>query len=385
MHQGIKKLLLAGAGHAHVHVLSRLALERPADVDITVVSPFAFQTYSGMTPGFVAGGYQAGECQIPLEPLIAAAGARWIKGYCTALDAAGQQVRVLLSPDQPDTTQTFSYDVLSVDTGSVVDRERLETRIPGASHHALIVRPIEHFVHRWTEVVSAAKTGPLSLAVVGAGAAGIELLLAAQQYLQKEGSVGSSFTLITGGGEPAADYPEGVRRRVIRLLRHRAVTVLREACVGVHPGFVELSSGATLRCDIPILAIGSDAPQWLQDSGLQCSPTGHLMVNAFQQSTSHATVFAAGDVATRSDAPHARSGVYAVRAGPPLAYNLLAALGGQPLKAYRPPRRTLNLISCGKGHAIASWGSLHAEGAWAWHWKDHIDRLFVAKYARTTA
>ena len=70
MHHGIKKLLLLGAGHAHVHVLASLAQHRPADLDVTVLTPFAYQTYSGMTPGFVAGHYSETECRIELEPLV---------------------------------------------------------------------------------------------------------------------------------------------------------------------------------------------------------------------------------------------------------------------------------------------------------------------------
>jgi selenide,water dikinase len=26
------------------------------------------------------------------------------------------------------------------------------------------------------------------------------------------------------------------------------------------------------------------------------------------------------------------------------------------------------------------WGQLSWQGRWAWHWKDHIDRKFVARY-----
>jgi hypothetical protein len=37
---------------------------------------------------------------------------------------------------------TLAYDLLSLDTGSVMDRDR----IPGAREHGLFVRPIEHFV-----------------------------------------------------------------------------------------------------------------------------------------------------------------------------------------------------------------------------------------------
>ena len=88
-----------------------------------------------------------------------------------------------------------------------------------------------------------------------------------------------------------------------------------------------------------------------------------------------------GDVASRIDAPHPRSGVYAVRVGPPLLANLQAVVRGQPLKPYQPPARTLNLLSCGERYAIAAWGSLHVEGRWVWRLKDHIDRGFVARYA----
>jgi hypothetical protein len=41
----------------------------------------------------------------------------------------------------------------------------------------------------------------------------------------------------------------------------------------------------------------------------------------------------------------------------------------------------LNLLACGARYAIASWGNLSFEGRWVWHWKDHIDRKFVARYA----
>ena len=109
------------------------------------------------------------------------------------------------------------------------------------------------------------------------------------------------------------------------------------------------------------------------------------MTGATLQSTSHPEIFAVGDVATRTDAPHARSGVYAVRAGPPLALNLRRCVGGGLLEPHRPQRRTLNLISCGGRRAIVSWGDWAAQGRWAWHWKDRIDRAFVVRYAMQAA
>ena len=384
---GIKKLVLLGAGHAHVHVLARLAQSRPADLDISVVSPYPFQTYSGMTPGFVAGHYREAECQIPLEPLVRAAGARWLAARCTGVAPVRHTVALAPSShagDPGSVPASLRYDLLSIDTGAVIDRERLAHDIPGAPEHALIVRPIEAFARLWPEVLALAQTRPLSVAVIGAGAAGLELLMAAEQRLREAGHP-ARFTLITGGSEAAENYPEGVRRRVLRQLKKRQITVLREACVGIAAGALRLGSGATLACDVPILAIGTHAPPWLQGSGLALSDSGHLLVNAFQQSTSHPQVFAAGDVATRADQPHPKSGVYAVRAGPPLAHNLLAAHAGQPLQPHHPPRRTLNLLSCGAGHAIGSYGPLNWEGAWVWRWKDRIDRGFMATYTLPAA
>ncbi len=378
---GIKKLVLLGAGHAHVHVLAQLARQRPADLNVTVVSPYPFQTYSGMTPGFVAGHYSEAECQIPLEPLVRAAGARWIQARCTGLDAAAQTVHLAAAGGAQEWPPGLHYDLLSIDTGAVIDRQRLAAEMPGAPEHALIVRPIEAFAALWPQVLALAETRPLSVVVIGAGAAGLELLFAAEQRLRQTGHA-ARFTLITGGPEAAESYPEGVRARVRRQLKRRHITVLRDTCVGVQDRQVLLGSGATLACDVPLLAIGTHAPPWLQGSGLALSEPGHVLVNTFQQSTSHPQVFAAGDVATRADRPHPKSGVYAVRAGPPLAHNLLAAHAGQPLQPHQPPQRTLNLLSCGAGHAIGSYGPLNWEGGWVWRWKDHIDRAFMAKYAR---
>jgi pyridine nucleotide-disulfide oxidoreductase family protein len=383
MHHGIRKLLLLGAGHAHVQVLAQLAQHRPADLDVTLLTPFGFQTYSGMTPGFVAGHYTEAECQIPLEPLARAAGVRWVQGRCTSLDTAARRVQWAAARSTPADATALPYDLLSIDTGAVLDRSRLDADMPGASAHALIVRPIEGFAKRWPSVMELARSRPLSVAVIGAGAAGLELLFAAEHALRTHGLPGSPFTLITGGADVAGNYPPGVQARVRRQLRRRGITVLRDSCTGLQTGAVQLGSGATLACDVAILAIGTHAPPWLQGSGLALADTGHVLVNACQQSTSHPEVFAAGDVASRADTPHPKSGVYAVRAGPPLAHNLLAAHEGKPLKPHHPPRHTLNLLSCGPGHAIASWGPLHAEGGWAWRWKDRIDRGFMARYRGT--
>ncbi|MEO5607144.1 MAG: FAD-dependent oxidoreductase [Polaromonas sp.] len=372
---GLRHLVLLGAGHAHVHVLQGLAKSRPADLHITVIAPYPRQLYSGMVPGFVAGHYALDQCVIPLAGLLARCGAHYIEGSGVAIDADAKTVTLASG-------QTVEWDWLSVNTGPVMDREKIESAMLGAREHALFVRPIETFGALWPLVAELAKSRPIELAVIGAGAAGLELAMGAAHALRGAGyPEGSRVTLVTGGPPPASSYSPALRRRVLLALQRQQIRVVRSACVGMAAGEVQLADGSILACDVPLLAVGAQAPGWLAGSGLALDEAGFVAVNRYQQSTSHSCIFAAGDVASRIDAPHPRSGVYAVRAGPPLLANLQAAVRGQPLKPYQPPARTLSLISCGECYAIAAWGGLHVEGGWVWRLKDWIDRGFVARYA----
>ena len=371
---GLKHLVLLGAGHAHVHVLQGLAKNRPENLRITVIAPYPRQLYSGMVPGFVAGHYTLDQCVIPLAGLLARCEAHYVEDSAVAIDVNANTVTLASG-------NVVAWDWLSLNTGPVMDRDAIESAMPGARENALFVRPIETFGALWPRLAALAQSRPIELAVIGAGAAGLELAMAAAYALRGAGyPAGSHVTLVTGGPPPASGYSSALQRRVLLALQRQHVTVVGEACVGMVAGELLLENGARLACDAPVLAVGAQSPRWLAGSGLALDEAGFVAVNNHLQSTSHAQVFAVGDVASRVDVTHPRSGVYAVRAGPPLLANLKHAVLGEPLSAYQPPARTLNLIACGERYAIAAWGSLHVEGHWVWRLKDRIDRGFVARY-----
>ena len=366
-----RQLVLLGAGHAHVHVLSLMAQAPWAGAQVTLIAPYDRQLYSGMVPGFVAGHYALDDCVIPLAPLIQRSGIRWIQRSVRGLDAQAQTVTL-------DDGSSLRYDWLSLNTGPGQNRARIEQAMPGAREHALFVRPIEAFGVLWPKVLEMGRARALRLAIVGAGAAGMELVMAVRQALPD-----AALTLLCGDTPLGAGYAPAVQARLRAALLARKITLLQDSASGVRPGEVVLASGATLACDVPLIAMGAQAPVWLQPSGLALDPQGFVAVDACQRSTSHANVFAAGDVSTRMDRTLARSGVYAVRAGPALAMNLAATVAGQALTAHQPPDKTLNLISCGDRYAIASWGTHSAQGRWVWRLKDWIDRRFLRRYRET--
>ena len=147
---------------------------------------------------------------------------------------------------------------------------------------------------------------------------------------------------------------------------------------GVVVDHLRLAAGTSVPCDAPIVATGVVPPVWCAGSGLALDDAGYLATGPTLQSLSHENVLAAGDVASRPDAPRPHNGVHAVRAGPPLAANLRRAVLGQSLMTHTPQARALLLLSCGDRSAIASWGEWCAAGRWAWTWKDWIDRRFAA-------
>jgi selenide,water dikinase len=365
-----QRLLLAGAGHAHLGVLESFARKPVADVDITLVSPFPRQVYSGMLPGWIAGHYELDQCVVRIATLAARAGVRVHLAHVARLDLATRTAYT-------EAAEPIAFDLLSIDTGPVIDT----AAIAGLAEHAIALRPIESLIGQWQRLLAhlADTNEPNTLTIIGGGAGGVELALAF--VFRAQSGLPLRVQLVAGHAGILPSFAPSVRERLARQLQLRGVRLISDDAVEITRHTVLLADGGELTTQATIAAIGAAAAQWPRASGLATDEAGFIAVNDRLQSTSHPFVFAAGDCATMLEHPRPKSGVYAVRAGPPLARNLRRTLKGRSPDPYVPQRRALYLLSAGDRYAVASWGDWSVEGSWVWKWKDQIDRRFMARFA----
>ncbi len=368
----LRDLLLIGGGHAHVQVIRRFGMKPEPGVRVTLISRESESPYTGMLPGFIAGEYERRDMVIDLLKLARFAQSRFIEGDVEYVDLSEQ--RVHLSGDRVP----IRFDVLSLNTGG-----DCTLPIPGGN---LIepVKPIGRFLKRWPNTLEhLTRLTDARIVVIGGGPGSVELVLALRQRLGSE----CQITLVTRAPELVLDHGDGVREDVYDALHNNAIELelgfeVVSAKRGSPHDFIELRNqdGSVIACAHAFSATGVMAPDWIHRSGFSVDDEGFIAVNRYLQAQTAPNVFGAGDIVSLVDQPRPKSGVYAVKAGPFLAENLVRHVTGMKLKRFKAQRRALALLRLAPGKAVASRGLLQASGHWLWRYKDRIDRRFMRRF-----
>lgn len=357
-----KRLLLVGAGHAHLEVLKQLAEHGLSDVDVCLITPSPYQYYSGMFSGFTEGIYTEEDTRVDLRPLAQRAGVQLI-----------QKTAVMIRPEQKKVIchdgSVYPFDAASFDIGS--------RSLPGSVEHsaAQSIKPNYHFTERMKDL----RETPQPL-IVGGGAAGTELALSIQSYKhmhQRPGQV----RLVTSGSL-LSDTPKWVRARMKHILKKKGVRVWEnEEVKHVADDSIETSRGNKIRHTGVLWLGGAVGDSIFIRAGLDVDDRGFAFVSRTLQFKNYDYLFGAGDCITlETDPDLPKSGVYAVRQGPVLWENLKNHFQRRPLEAFVPQKKALYILSTGDRKGFLIYGAVHAHNHKAWKLKHKIDREFMAKY-----
>ena len=367
---GMRALVLLGGGHAHVHVLARAAREPIPNTEIVLISPFERHHYSGMVPGFLQGTYEEPELAFDLPALAARAGARFVKAWAERIDVAGRFVEA--------GGEKIHFDLLSVDVGS----EAAGLDVPGAREHAFTVRPMTRAIALRARADELFVQGAApSIAIVGGGAAGVEVALALERRGLARGAR-PVISLVEAGAEILAGFSARVRSRAKKILAARGVTTrLSRRVTSVSATGITLDDGARVPSDLTVWLAGAAAPKILAASDVPKDARGYLLVDSTLRAVDGSPLFGAGDCISLEGHPEIpKAGVYAVRESPVLDENLRATLSGAPPRRYVPQRTYLALMNTADGRAILRWHGFVGHSRLAWLLKDRIDRGFMRRY-----
>lgn len=305
-----------------------------------------------MVPGHIEGIYGADAMTIALPPFCARAGVRFISADLLGLGGGIAHT----------TAGALPYDDLVLNLGAIAHR-------PGPLAHPRAI-PAKPFPALMAGLSEAA--GAKTFAVVGGGAAGVEVALALA-------ASGRTVRLIERGNQILPTFPNRFRRLVARHLARRGVTVETGAAVEDVGATDLLLRGARVPADAVLAFTGAAPPPLVADLPLLRADDGFLAIDAGFQ-TSNPSVLAVGDVATNIPDPRPKAGVFAVRQGPLLAQTIEARVKGAPPPHHRIQRRGLVLLSTGARSAVGTRNGLTLEGRALWRLKDRLDRAFVTRF-----
>ncbi|MBT3070511.1 FAD-dependent oxidoreductase [Rhodomicrobium sp. Az07] len=375
-----KEIVLIGAGLAHANALRAMCKSVHDHARLTVVTRQPRTPYAAMLPGLMAGIYSSDDIHIEIAALCRFAGAKLVLGEVSGIDLDAR--RVFCEGRDP-----IRFDILSIDTGSTPNTHD----VPGANAHAVAIKPVDKFLAGFEAARARLlqQRGATKFVIVGGGASGVELICTMERVLRadlkREGldPAAVTFTLLTRKAAILDMFSRGLAARFEKILVARGIEVVTgKNARRVAAGAVITDCGTVVPYDELFWTVEASAAPWLGDTDLALDERGFIEVQPTMESTSHADVFAAGDVASFIGRTVPKAGIYAVRQSVVLAENLRLAAERAPLKPFIPQKHYLQLITAGEHYAVGARGGLSFEGRWVWHLKDRIDRGFVAGFKK---
>ncbi|NEC09996.1 FAD-dependent oxidoreductase [Streptomyces sp. SID7909] len=273
-------IVVLGAGYAGMAAAVQLAArtgKRGDAVRVTVVNARERFT-ERMRLHMVAAGRPLDAMSVP--EMLEGTGARFTRGWVTAVDAGARTVRI-------DDERVLAYDTLVYALGGVADT----AAVPGAEDHAYTLGSAED-AQLLADRLKALEGGHGTVAVVGTGLTGIESAAEiAERYPRLD-------VVLLGGQEPGATMNARAAAHVRAALDRLGVRVRGGAdVVKVLAGSVELADGESIAADAVLWTGGTRVAPLAAAAGLETDERGRIVTDRALRSVSHPEVYAVGDAA----------------------------------------------------------------------------------------
>ncbi|MGO9804340.1 MAG: NAD(P)/FAD-dependent oxidoreductase [Steroidobacteraceae bacterium] len=243
---------------------------------------------------------------------------RFRLGEMIGLDRQRHEVQVAAVVDEEGNEITsqrvFHYDTLVIAIGSLTN----DFGTPGVKEHAIALETSSEatrFHRRLVNALMRAHAQPeplrpeqLQVAIIGAGATGVELAAELHNTTRELVAYGLDridpdrdikLNVIEAADRILPALPKRLSDAATKLLQSKGVRVRTSARVAeVLPNGVRLASGEIIPAELVVWAAGVKAPDFLKDlDGLETNRANQLVVRQTLQTTRDENIFAIGDCA----------------------------------------------------------------------------------------
>ncbi|ALX15495.1 pyridine nucleotide-disulfide oxidoreductase [Burkholderia cepacia JBK9] len=348
------RIVIVGGGIAGLQLATRLGerLGRSGRAQVTIVDRSPTHIWKPMLHTIAAGTRDVQQQQVIFLAHARDHGYTYQPGELKGLDRARRRVQLgeirSQAGDVVIDARELEYDVLILALGSQAN----DFGVPGVREHCYFIdsqQQAETFNEalRMRVFRSIARDEPFRVAIVGAGATGVELAAELSRLLEVAQAYGDEtvrerlqLTLLESGPRILAAFPPRISASAQRRLEQIGFHVLTSTRVtsadanGFHYG-----DGSFAAADLMVWAAGVKAPDFMQAlGGLDTNRANQVVVGPTLQATGDEHIFAIGDCASLlpdgQERPLPPTAQVATQQAEHLAKHLPAWLDGTPIPPF---------------------------------------------------
>jgi len=344
------QIVILGGGFAGISTARRLESRlKDGEARIVLVSRENFTLFTPMLPEVSSGGIETRHVVTPVRAQLRRT--RFVLGEVTHIDLDARRVDGQHALTGNDVS--VSYDQLVIALGSVTST----FNIAGVTEHTLPLKTIEDADVLRNRIIASLEladisTDPeerrrlLTYAIVGGGYTGCEAAGEMSDFLHsisrfyktvRPGDV--TTILIEAGKKLLGDLPAGMGRYTARHLQRSGIILeIGDGVAGVDANGLTLQSGRRIESRTVVWSAGVRPPPILKDLPLGHARNGGILVDRDMRVPGRPEVWAIGDSAWiptgKPDDWYPATAQHAIREGPSLGDNIVAALRNKPTKPF---------------------------------------------------